>query len=246
LYRERGIRAIVRAHVQRVEPGKIYFETLSGNEDSVDYDFAMLIPPFRGQDLKAFNRQGEEITDQLFAPNGFLKVDADYTPKPYDQWLASDWPKTYQSPLYRNVFGIGIAFAPPHPISVPRTAANGTVITPAPPRTGMPSGVMGRQVAYSITDMIEQRSQKPTHTASMAGMAAACVASAGAGLFTGTAAAMTMFPIVPDRAHFPETGRSLKHTYGELGLAGHWIKHVLHFVFIYKAKALPGWSLLPE
>jgi sulfide:quinone oxidoreductase len=31
-----------------------------------------------------------------------------------------------------------------------------------------------------------------------------------------------------------------------MGLAGHWIKHMLHFLFIYKAKALPGWSLIPE
>ena len=44
---------------------------------------------------------------------------------------------------YPNVFGVGIAFAPPHPISRPRTAPNGTVISPAPPRTGMPSGPHG-------------------------------------------------------------------------------------------------------
>ena len=34
--------------------------------------------------------------------------------------------------------------------------------------------------------------------------------------------------------------------YGEIGLAAHWIKHVLHHVFIYKAKARLGWALLPE
>jgi hypothetical protein len=38
----------------------------------------------------------------------------------------------------------------------------------------------------------------PLHTASMASMGAACFASAGTGLRKGSAAAMTMYPIVPD------------------------------------------------
>ena len=80
----------------------------------------------------------------------------------------------------------------------------------------------------------------------MAAMGAACIASAGAGLRTGTAAAMTMYPVVPDYARFPVHGRSVKDTYGEIGLAAHWIKHLLHYVFIYKAKARPGWAFLPE
>ena len=42
----------------------------------------MLLPPFRGPDLQGFDHDGHDITDELFAPNGFLKVDADYTPKP--------------------------------------------------------------------------------------------------------------------------------------------------------------------
>jgi sulfide:quinone oxidoreductase len=246
LFRERGIRAIVRSHVQKVEDHSLSFETLEGDVETLDFDFAMLIPPFTGVGLKAYNKAGEDITDTLFAPNGFLKVDADYSKKTYVEWSPDDWPRTLQNPIYSNVFGIGIAFAPPHPISVPRTSANGTVITPAPPRTGMPSGVMGRQVAYSIADMLEHGATKPTHGARMSKMAAACVASAGAGIFSGTAAAMTMYPIVPDFTRFPDTGRSVPDTYGEIGLAAHWIKSVLHFVFIYKAKARPGWAFLPE
>ena len=218
LFRERGVKAILRAHVERVEPGKIYYETLDGTRDALAFDLAMLLPPFRGADLKAYDRAGADITADLFAPSGFLKVDADYTPKQRDQWRAEDWPETYQSPRYASVFGIGIAFAPPHAISTPRTSPNGTVIAPAPPRTGMPSAVMG----------------------------AACIASAGAGIRTGTAAAMTMYPVVPDYARFPVHGRSVKDTYGEIGLAAHWVKHLLHFVFIYKAKARPGWAFLPE
>ena len=144
-----------------------------------------------------------------------------------------------------NIFSVGIAFAPPHGISKPMKNAKGTAINPTPPRTGMPSGVTARVVTYSIIDMING-AEKPTHTASLAKMGAACIASAGAGLFSGTGASMTMFPIVPDFNKYPETGRDLKFTSGEIGLAGHWLKHILHYAFIYKAKANPGWFMVPE
>ena len=90
------MKAILRAHVERVEPGKIYYETLDGTRDALAFDFAMLLPPFRGADLKAYDRAGTDITAGLFAPSGFLKVDADYTPKPASEWraggLAADLP----------------------------------------------------------------------------------------------------------------------------------------------------------
>ncbi|OIQ81245.1 pyridine nucleotide-disulfide oxidoreductase [mine drainage metagenome] len=246
LFRERGIRAILHAHVEKVEPGVIYYEQLDGSKNTQSFDFAMLLPPFRGVDLKAYDAQGTDISSEMFAPNGFMKVDADYTAKPYEEWLAKDWPSTYQSPKYSNVFGVGIAFAPPHQISRPRTSQNGTLITPAPPRTGMPSGIMGKLAARNIAEMIQSSTTMPRHGASMANMGAACVASAGAGLRNGSAAAMTMFPVVPDYKKFPESGRSIPDTFGEIGLSGHWIKALLHYLFIYKAKALPGWFLIPE
>jgi sulfide:quinone oxidoreductase len=87
---------------------------------------------------------------------------------------------------------------------------------------------------------------KPTHSASMAEMGAACVASAGANPFTGTAASMIVFPIVPDFERYPEYGRDLDYTMGEIGLAGHWIKILLHHLFLYKARLRPGWSMIPE
>ena len=72
----------------------------------------MLIPPFAGVGLKAFDKAGTDITGEVFAPNGLMKVDADYQPKPYEDWSKHDWPKTYRTPKYQNVFAIGIAFAP--------------------------------------------------------------------------------------------------------------------------------------
>ncbi len=246
LFRERGVKAITQAHVHEVMDGKLRYEQLDGGERDLDFDFAMLLPPFKGVGLAAYDRAGQDITSTLFAPSGFLKVDADYSGKPYEKWSAEDWPQTYESPAYPNIFAPGIAFAPPHPISRPRKSPNGTVITPAPPRTGMPSGIMAKTVAATIRDRINNRADAPAHRASMATMGAACVASAGTGLRTGSAAAMTMYPVVPDPVRYPDTGRDIAGTHGELGLAGHWIKTLLHYLFIYKAKARPFWWLIPE
>lgn len=246
LFRERGVRAILGAHVEKIEAGKIYYEQVDGNKDVLDFDFAMLLPPFRGVDLEAFNKEGEEISTEIFAPSGFMKVDADYSGKAYEDWKAEDWPSTYRNPRYPNIFAVGIAFAPPHQISMPRKSPNGTVIAPSPPRTGMPSGIMGKLAVLTIKDLIEEGPNAAAHCASMAKMGAACVASSGSGLTQGSAAAMTMFPIVPDYEKYPNTGRSSKETYGEIGLSGHWIKLLLHYMFIYKAKARPGWAFIPE
>lgn len=245
LFAERGISWITRAHVAEVENDRLQYETLDGEQHELKFDFAMLLPPFSGVGLKAFDRAGSDVTGTVFAPNGFMKVDADYTAKPYEDWRATDWPRFYVSSTYPNVFATGIAFAPPHPISRPQTSKRGTPISAAPPRTGMPSAMIGKAVAHSIADIVKG-SNGPTHTACMAEIGAACVASAGANPFTGTAASMTVFPIVPDFVNYPPYGRDLDYTSGEIGLAGHWIKIILHHMFLYKAHLRPGWSLIPE
>jgi sulfide:quinone oxidoreductase len=245
LFAERGIRWITRSHVRKVEPGRTHYETVEGAEREIEHDFAMLLPPFTGVGLKAFDRAGADVTPTMFQPNGFTRVDADYTAKPYEQWSARDWPSTYQSPAHRNVFAAGIAFAPPHAISRPRQTPSGAPVAPAPPRTGMPSAMIGKAVARSIVDMLKG-APGPTQQVSMSRMGAACVASAGANPFRGTAVSMTVFPIVPDFERYPEYGRDLDYTFGEIGLAGHWIKILLHHLFLHKARLRPGWSLIPE
>ncbi len=247
LFRERKMKAITQAAVTEIEPGLIHYRQIDGSANTQPFDFAMLLPPFRGVGLEVFDRGGAEITDTVFAPNGFIRVDANYQAKPFEQWAAADWPKTYQNPSYRNVFGIGIAFAPPHAISRPYATPDGIAIAPAPPRTGMPSGTMGKVVAMTIADMILHGAAEPTHTASMGEMAAACIASTGTGMRSGTAAAMSMSPIVPDYSRYPDTaGRDPEETTGDIGLAAHWVKRLLHTMFIYKAKAYPLWYLIPE
>jgi len=245
LFAERDVPWLIGAHVSKVEEGKAHYELLDGTTGVEEFDFAMLIPPFSGVGLTAVAKDGSDITEKIFAPNGFMKVDADYTAKPYEEWKAADWPRTYQNPDYSNMFACGIAFAPPHLISKPMKSVNGTPINPTPPRTGMPAGIIGKAVAHSVCDMVKDPSAK-LHEASMAEMGAACVASAGKGITTGSAAAMTVYPVVPDFETYPGTGRDTDYTFGEIGLAGHWIKHILHHMFIYKAKLKPGWTLIPE
>lgn len=246
VFAENNIKWIKRAGVKKVEPGVAHYETLDGEMHSAEFDFAMLIPAFSGHDIKAFNKLGEDITTTLFAPNKFMKVDADYTPKPFEEWSVADWPQTYQSPAYKNIYAAGIAFAPPHPISKPMKSVNGTMISPAPPRTGMPSGVTGKIIAQNIAESIKSGKIEHHHKASMGKMGAACIVSAGYSMTKGLGATMTVSPVVPDWEKYPEWGRDIKQTVGEIGLAGHWIKLFLHYMFLHKAKGYPLWWLVPE
>ena len=243
---QRGIDWIKRAGVNKVEKGKVYYETLEGEYKEEDFDFAMLIPGFSGHGIKAFDKANEDIAAKVFAPNGFMKVDADYSGKPYEEWSVDDWPSIYQNPDYENLFAAGIAFAPPHSISKPMKSPNGTAIFPAPPRTGMPSGVTGKVVAQNIKDWIKSGKPQFKHKASMGRMGAACIVSAGYGLTKGAAATMTVSPIVQDWDKYPQWGRDIKNTVGEPGLAGHWMKWFMHYMFLHKAKGYPFWYLLPE
>lgn len=245
IYRERGVKAIAGVGVTKVEPNKVTFQDHDGNEGEIEFDFAMLLPPFKGIPMKAFDREGNDITDVVFNPAGFMKVDADYTPKKYPEWRAADWPKTYQNPTYGNMFAVGIAFAPPHGISKPHTNPNGVAIAPAPPRTGQPSGTMAAIVAESIIARVKDPNA-PLGEASLGELGAICDASTGVSMLNGSAAAMVMYPVIPDETVYPGTGRHPTLTMGVLGLFGHWVKVMYHYLFIYKAKALPGWNLLPE
>ncbi|NEN24272.1 NAD(P)/FAD-dependent oxidoreductase [Cryomorpha ignava] len=245
VFEDRGIDWILGAGVNKIEDGIAHYENLDGDQRSIEYDFAMLIPSFSGHGFEAFDKNNLDITDKLF--KGFMIVDADYTPKPYEEWRVQDWPETYQNPSYKNIFAPGIAFAPPHSISKPRKSPNGTEIFPAPPRTGMPSGITARLVADNIIDSIMQNKESLHHKGSMGNMGAACIASAGFGMTKGSGVSITTYPIVPDYIKYPDTqGRKLGKTFGEIGLAGHWLKLMLHYAFIYKAKMKPFWYLIPE
>lgn len=246
IFKQYNINWITGAGVTKVEKGVVSYETLEGEYHTQEFDFAMLIPSFAGAGMKAYDRKEEDITSQVFAPNGMMKVDADYSGKPYEEWRASDWPSIYKSPIFDNIYAAGIAFAPPHPMSKPMKSKNGNPIFPTPPRTGMPSGVIGRIVAENIAEQILTGKVIYKHHASMAKMGAACIVSAGYGLKRGEAAVMTVFPIVPDWQKYPKWGRNIDDTVGEIGLAGHWMKLFMHYMFLYKAKANAFWWMIPE
>ena len=120
LFAERGIDWITRAHVQqgRARPRLVRDarRRRSASRSSTSRCCCRRSPASASRRSTA---SGADITDRLFLPNGFMRVDADYAAKPYEEWAAGDWPRTYQSPAYPNVFAAGIAFAPPQPISRP-------------------------------------------------------------------------------------------------------------------------------
>jgi sulfide:quinone oxidoreductase len=111
----------------------------------------------------------------------------------------------------------------------------------------MPSGITAKLVADNIIDTIKKGQPSSHHKGSLGNMGAACIASAGYGLWDGSGISITTYPIVPNYKEYPETGgRKLSKTFGDIGLAGHWVKLVLHYAFMYKAKMKPFWWLIPE
>lgn len=246
LVKEYNIKAEIQKAVTRVEPGRLYWEDFDGNEGEIAYDFAMLLPRFSGVGIQYIDKHNENITSKVVNQAGFVLVDGIYGLS-YDELChTSDaWPAIYQSAAYRNIFAAGIAFAPPGPISVPHVNARGTAITPAPPRTGMVAGVIGRVVAKNIIDLLNGRPM--SHQERMSGMPVACIASMGNSLWNGMAAVILIHPFVPDLKRFPHTGgRDETITNMEVGLAGAWMKRMLHSTFIHKFKGQIGWKLIPE
>ena len=65
---------------------------------------------------------------------------------------------------------------------------------------------MGKAAALTIVDMIRRGRGVRAHEAAMPELAAACIASTGAHMYRGSAATMTMSPVVPDYERFPDTG----------------------------------------
>jgi len=206
----------------------------------------MLVPQFTGQPFKYVGKDGEDVKDKIANPAGFIKVDGIYG-LPYDEMIQTPeaWPALYQNDNYKNISAGGIAFAPPRPISQPHKTKNGTMITAAPPRTGMVSGIIGRIIANNIADLVKTGTM--THSERMTEMYAACIASMGDSLWDGSAATIVVYPVVPNLKKFPhQNGRDRFVTHMEMGLSGAWMKRMIHSTFIHKLQARPGWKIIPE
>lgn len=242
LFEEYNIEWQIRSHVYNVEEKIIQFETIEGEKKELNYDFAMLLPQFKGQPIKYIGKDESDITDKVCNPLGFVKVDAVYG-KDYSELDGPDWPKTYQSQMYKNIFSAGIAFAPPGPLSVPNKSPNGTIIAPAPPRTGFTSELCGRAAALNILELLQ--GNEPYHSGSMAETAGICVASMENKMIGGNAMIIGVYPVARNRKVYPEFGRDLELSSVDIGLAGAWLKIGLHHTFLYKLSAKPFWRKLP-
>lgn len=250
LMKDCNIRVVDAATPIKIEDSVLHWENAHDEEGDIKFDFSMLIPQFQGSKIKYVNNAGEDMADKVCNPAGFIKVDGDYSSgsKAMTDWSAADWPSTYQSSFSPAIFAAGIAFAPPHPISPPTgTTKSGVKIQAAPPRTGMTSGIIGKVVAENVTALVLGEQKPPKHL-SMTQMPAACVASLGKSVFTGSALAMVLNPAVPDYSKYSaeDGGRNLKNTFFDLGKGGAWLKRSLHTAFIYKFKGKPGWTIIPE
>ncbi len=245
-FTEYGIRSQVRTGVLGLTEDVIAWEDFEGQKGETGFDFSMLIPRFLGQPLAFTGKDGEDLSGDILAPNGLVKVDAKYG-LPYDELVKQPdaWPRVYQNPAHPEIFAAGIAFAPPGPISVPHTTPNGTAIAAAPPRTGMVSGIIGRVVALNVIDLVKTGTM--THGERMTEMYAACIASMGDSLWDGSAAVIMIYPVVPDQTRYPnDEGRDLFVTHMEMGLAGAWMKRMIQTTFMHKLRGRPGWRFIPE
>ncbi|MEN8191686.1 MAG: FAD-dependent oxidoreductase [Bacteroidota bacterium] len=246
IFKHNDFKVEVQRGAKELDERRILWEDFNGNYGDTEYDFAMLVPQFLGQPFKYVGKEGEDISNKIANPAGFILVDGIYgLDYPTLIETPSAWPAVYQNRTYKNIFAGGIAFAPPGPISQPHKTPNGTMITAAPPRTGMVSGIIGRVIAKNIIDLVKKG--RMTHHERMTQMAAACIASMGDSLWDGSAATIMMYPVVPNLRKFPnEHGRDMFVTHMEMGLAGAWMKRMIHTTFIHKLKARAGWKLIPE
>ncbi len=244
VFRDAGITWEVQKGVTGIEPGRISWTDYTDEKGETAFDFSMLIPQFTGQRMKVL---GDEANDaKLFNPAGFVKVDGVYG-LPYDKLEKNPdaWPGVYQNPDFTEIFAAGIAFAPPGPISIPHTTPAGMSISAAPPRTGMVSGIIGRLCALNIIDLVEKG--RMTHSERMTEMPAACIASMGDSLWDGSAATIMIYPVVPNYRRYPnEDGRDGFVTHLEMGLAGAWMKRMIHTTFMHKLRGRIGWQFIPE
>lgn len=77
-------------------------------------------------------------------------------------------------------------------------------------------------------------------------MGTACVVSAGYDMTKGSAATMTVSPVIPNWEKYPKYGRDVNGTVGEPELAIHWVNLFMHYIFLYKAKGKFLRWLIPE
>lgn len=98
LLRERGVEPILGAHTVVVSrSGVVHYETLDGAHHTLDFDFAMLLPPFGGVPLWPRIVPARTSLGNLRAMGFIMKVDADYSASPSSGGV----PRTGRRPTWR-------------------------------------------------------------------------------------------------------------------------------------------------
>lgn len=246
IFEDFGVQCEIGRAVKAVDETRMYWEDSEGREGETPFDFAMMIPRFRGPRLRWVGRGGEDISGRVVNAAGFVLVDG-YYGMPHDQlvYTPEAWPATYRNPSYPNIFAPGISFAVPGSISTPHVTPRGTEITATAPRTGMVSATIGRLVAMNVIGLV--REGRMRHQARMTEMFAACIASVSDSLRYGSGVSVVVMPVVPNYMRYPETyGRDPFSTHIEAGLAGAWMKYAIHLTMLHKLQARPGWKIIPE
>ena len=213
LYPERGVKCDHAAHVERVEPGVMHYEQVDGDQGALPLRLRDADPAlWRRRPCGHSTAAGSDITPRCSRRSGFMKVDADYSTalsrtRSGGQGLAEAHTsrRSTQHVGGRNRIRAAAPDVPP-PDQPQRDGGS----APAPPRTGMPSGMhrSGRRPDHRPAH--EARSaprRRGPHRRRWPHMGAACMASAGKGGRNRHRGGHDDVPVRPRRGRVREMGR---------------------------------------
>ena len=239
VFKEYGIRAQVRTGVLGLTEDTIAWEDFDGAKGETAFDFSMLIPRFIGQPLAFVGKDGEDVSADILAPNGLVKVDAKYG-LPYDELTQQPdaWPSVYQNPTNPRS-------SPP---ASPSRRRDRSRCRTRRPRNGdhRRAAAHGHGVrhhrpdhgALNIIDLIRRGDDaRRAHDRDVRGLH-----RLDGRLAVGRLGGRHHH--LPGRARPPaypnDEGRDLFVTHMEMGLAGAWMKRMIHSTFMHKLRAGPA------
>ena len=233
------------AGVTKVDPGVLHYEQIGEDPGTLEYDFAMLIPQFRGIPIKYVASDGSDITEEMTVPSGFMSVDADYAPKTFRGiprgGLARELSLAALRQRLRGGHRFRAAASASRKARRPQAASRLLRRRRAP---AWPRASWGAPSPRTSRNKCAARRRRTTRECPRCRPPA----SRRWGSPSGT-----------DRPRRSSWRRSLATTNAtrstaaisrlcdlDVGLAGAWTKRALHSAFLWKLQAKPGWQLIPE
>ena len=236
------------AHVTEVEPGSGPLRDAGRADHELGFDFAMLLPPFGGVRLAAYDA-GEDIT----------------SPSPLRPQRLHEGRRRLHARSPTRSGGPGLAR---RPTRRPATTTSSPSASPSPRRTRSPgpAPVAQRHTDHTVTathrHALGHHGQDGRHDDRRTGSGTATTRQAhqrldgphgrglrglgrhrpAQGLGCGDDDDARRARLLP----LPHRPRPVSSTRGEIGLSGHWVKLMLHHLFLHKAKARLGWQFIPE